>query len=60
MRPAVVEQQDVQAVGEGLGERVEEELKALGIEVRQLQEEPCPGRRGDRAIDLKPLEEVLP
>ncbi len=60
VRPAVVEPQDVQAGGEGLGERVEEALKALGLEVRQLQEDPCPGRRGYRAIDIKAFEEVLP
>jgi hypothetical protein len=40
--PAVVEKQAVQAVGEGLGERVDEELKALGIEVRQFQENRFP------------------
>jgi hypothetical protein len=59
VRPAIVEQQDVQAVGEGLGEPVNEELEALGIEIRQLQEEPLPGCRGHRAIDIKPLEDVL-
>jgi hypothetical protein len=55
----MVEQPEIQAGGEGLGERVDEELEALGIEVRQCQEAPLSGRRGHRARDIPPLEDVL-
>jgi hypothetical protein len=59
VRPAIVERYDVQAAGEGLGERIDEELEALGIERRGLQEEPLPGCRGPHALAILPPEDVL-
>jgi hypothetical protein len=58
VRPAVVQEQDVQAVGDGLGTRVNAELEALGIAVRPFQEAPLPRRGGHRAIDRQPRQEV--
>jgi hypothetical protein len=40
MRPTVIQEQDVQAVGEGLDEGVDEELETFGVEIRQFEEEP--------------------
>jgi hypothetical protein len=57
--PAVVQKQEVQAVREGLGEGIQEDLEALGIEIRQLQEEPLARGRLYGAIDIPPLEDML-
>lgn len=59
MRAAVVQEEDVQTVGEGLGESVDEELEALGIEIRKCEEEPLAGRRRYGPIDLEPFKDVL-
>jgi hypothetical protein len=58
VRPAVVEPQEVQTVGEGLGERVEAELEALGIEVGPFQAAPLPGRRGHGASARDPFDDM--
>jgi hypothetical protein len=59
MRTTVVQEKDVQTVGEGLGEGVDEELEALGIEIRQCEEEPLAGRRRYGPVDLEPFKDVL-
>ena len=38
---AVVEQEDIEGVGEGFGELIDENLKGSGIEVGQLQKQEC-------------------
>jgi hypothetical protein len=57
--PAVVQEQEIQAVREDLGEGIQEELEALRVEIRQLQEEPIARGRLDRPIDIEPLEDML-
>jgi hypothetical protein len=46
-------------LSESLCEGVDKELEALGIQIRQFQEEPIARRRLDGAIDIEPLEDVL-
>jgi hypothetical protein len=55
---AVIQQQDVQAVRKGLGERLDEELKALRVQLGQLQEKALTGGRGYGPVDVEPLEGV--
>ena len=57
--PAVVQEQEIQAVREDLGEGIQEELEALRVERRQLQEEPVARGRLHGAIDIQPLEDML-
>jgi hypothetical protein len=57
--PAVVQEQEIQAVREALGEGSQEELEALRVEIRQLQEEPVARGRLHGAIDRQPLEDLL-
>ena len=59
VRPTVVQQEDIEAVGEGLREGIDEELEHLGIQIGQLEKEPVArgGRHG--AIDIEPLEDML-
>jgi hypothetical protein len=59
VRPAVVQEQAIQAVREGLGEGVHKELEALGIQIGQLEEKPIARCRLDSAIDIEPLKDVL-
>jgi hypothetical protein len=59
MRAAIVQQQEIQAVGEGRCEGVDEQLKALGIQIWQFQEEPFTGGGLHGAIDIEPLTDVL-
>jgi hypothetical protein len=56
---AVIQEQDVEAVGKRLGERVYKDLEGVGIERGQLQEEALAGGRGYSPIDVEPLEGVL-
>jgi hypothetical protein len=58
MLATVVQEEDVQTVGEGLGEGDGEELEALGVEIRQC-EEPLAGRRRYGPIELEPFKDVL-
>ena len=60
MRATVVQEQEIQAVREGLRKGVEEELKAISIQIRQLEEEALARGRLDRPIDVEPLKDVLP
>jgi hypothetical protein len=59
MRPAVVQEQEIQAVREGCCEGVDEELETVDVQIRQLQEEPvtCRGLHGP--IDVEPFEDML-
>ena len=59
MGPAVVQQEDIQGIGEDLREGVDEELEHLGVQIGQLQKEPltCGGLHS--AIDVEPLEDTL-
>jgi hypothetical protein len=57
--PAVVPEQEIQAVREGLGEGLDEDLEALGMQLRQFQEKPFTGRQLHRAIDREPCKDVL-
>jgi hypothetical protein len=59
MRATVVQEQEIQAVGEGLREGVDEELKAVSVQIRQLEEEARARGRLDRAIDVEPLKDML-
>jgi hypothetical protein len=59
MRPTVVQEQQVQALGEGLRKGLDEELEALGVQIRQLQEKALARGRLDRTIDIEPLEDML-
>jgi hypothetical protein len=57
--PAVVQKPEIQAVREGFGEGIQEDLAALRVELRQLQEEPIARGRLHGAIDIHPLEDML-
>lgn len=59
MGPAVVQEQVIQALRAGLGEGIQEDLKALGVEIRQLQEEALAGGGLHGAIDREPLVAML-
>jgi hypothetical protein len=59
MRAAVVEEQEMQAVREGCREGVGEQLKALGIQIGQFQEEALAGGGLYGAIDIEPRKDVL-
>jgi hypothetical protein len=59
MRATVVQEQEIQAIREGLCKGVDEELKALGVQVRQLQEEASTRRGFHGSIDGEPLKDVL-
>jgi hypothetical protein len=59
MRAAIVQQPEIQAVGEGRCEGVDEQLKALGVQIGQFQEEPFTGGGLHGAIDIEPLKDVL-
>jgi hypothetical protein len=56
---AVIQEQDVQAVGKGLREGVHEELEHLGVQIREFQEEALARGWGHGAIDIEPFEGVL-
>jgi hypothetical protein len=58
MRATVVQEQARQAVREGLGKGVDEELKALGGQIWPCQEEASPRRGLHGAIDVEPLKDV--
>ena len=55
---AVIQEQDVEAVGARVGERIDEDLEGIGVQIRELQEEALARGRGHRPIDIKPLEGV--
>jgi hypothetical protein len=59
VRRTVVQQEAIEAVGEGVREGIDEELEHLGVQIRQLSEEPLTCRRLHGAIDLEPLEDML-
>jgi hypothetical protein len=59
MGPTVVQQEDIQAVGEGLREGVDEELEHLGVQIGQLQKEPVTRGGLHSAIDVEPLKDML-
>jgi hypothetical protein len=59
VRPTVVLQEDIEAVGEGVREGIDEELEHLGVQIRQLEEEPLTRRRLHGAIHIAPLEDML-
>jgi hypothetical protein len=58
MGPAVVQEQEVQAVREGVCEGMHEHLEALGLQRRQCQEGPLTGRGCHGTIDGEPLKHV--
>jgi hypothetical protein len=59
VRPTVVQHEAIEAVGEGVREGIDEELEHLGVQIRQLEEEPGTRRRLHGAIDIVPLEDLL-
>jgi hypothetical protein len=56
MHAIIVQEQEIQAVREGHREGADEDLKALGVQIRQLQKEALPADRLHGAIDIEPLE----
>jgi hypothetical protein len=58
MGPTVVQEQEIEAVGKGLCEGVNEELTQLRIQIRQFQEAPVAGHGRHGAVDVEPLEHV--
>jgi hypothetical protein len=59
MCAAVIQEQDVEAVGKRVRERVDKDWEGLGIERGQLQNEAFAGGRGYSPIDVALLEGVL-
>jgi hypothetical protein len=56
---AVIQEQDVQAIGVRLGKGVEEDLEHLGMEVGEFEKEALAGGRRHCTVDIEPLEDVL-
>lgn len=56
---AVIQQQDVQAVGERLAEGIKQELGSVCVQIRELQEAAYACRGGHSPIDVEPREDVL-
>jgi hypothetical protein len=59
VRTTIIQEQDGHTVGNGRGKGIHEQLKGLGIQLRQFAEEALPCGRGHRPIDLEPCEDVL-
>jgi hypothetical protein len=59
MRPAVIQEQEVQAVGKGLGKGLPQEMKGTGIQIRSCKKETLPRGRGHGPIDREPVADVL-
>jgi hypothetical protein len=59
MCSTIVQQEDIQAVGKGLREGLDEELEHLGVQIGQLQKEPVSCGWFHGAIDIEPLEGML-
>jgi hypothetical protein len=59
VRPTIVQQKDIEAIREGVREGLDEELEHLGVQIRQLEEEPVPRRRLRGARDREPLKDML-
>lgn len=59
VRPTVVSPEDSEAVGDGRGKGIDEELAPLGVQIRPLAEEPGTRRRLHGAIGIEPLEDRL-
>jgi hypothetical protein len=57
-RATVIQKEEVQAVGNGLGEGIDEELDALGVAIRSFEEKPCARGRGHSTIDIAPGKDV--
>jgi hypothetical protein len=55
----IIQEEEIQAVGERLGEGLDEELEHLRIQMRQFQEEPVASRGLHGALDVEPLKDVL-
>jgi len=59
VRPTVVSHEEMEAVGECLGEGIDEELEPLGVQRWPRSEEPGTRRRLHGAIDRAPREDLL-
>jgi hypothetical protein len=59
MEATVVQEQEVQAVGEGLREGVHEEWETLRIEIGEFEKESLPRRGRHGPIDIEPFKDVL-
>jgi hypothetical protein len=58
MRATMLQEQDVHTVGNGVGEGIDKEWEGLRIPRRPCQQEPRPGGRGHRPIDVEPCEDM--
>jgi hypothetical protein len=58
VRAAIIQEQKIQAVGERLGARSQEEWEHVCIHIGQFQEEALAGSRRHRAIDIEPFDDV--
>jgi hypothetical protein len=56
---AVIEEQDVQAVGKGLRKRVYKEVEGVGTQIWQFQEKALPCDGGHSVVNVGPLAGVL-
>jgi hypothetical protein len=59
LRPAVVQEPEIQACREGCGAGVDAELETVGVHIRQRQEAPVTGRGLHGPIDVEPFEAML-
>jgi hypothetical protein len=55
---AVLSQQEIQALGEGLGERLAEELAHVRMPIGEFQKDARAGGRSHSPIDIEPCEDV--
>jgi hypothetical protein len=59
VRAAVIQEENIEAVGECLGEGIHKELKALGIQIRQFEKKALTCGGGDRAVDIEPFKDMV-
>jgi hypothetical protein len=58
MRATIVHHQEIEAVGKGRREGLDEELEAFGVQIGPFEKEPVACRRLHRAIDVEPFEDM--
>jgi hypothetical protein len=59
VRPTVVQQEDIQALRECLGEAIEEELAHVRMYIWPFEEASVPRGGLDRTIDIEPREDMV-
>jgi hypothetical protein len=59
MGAAVIPEQDLEAIGKGVGEGLHQDMQGLRTQIRSFEPEALPHSRGHRAIDSEPFADGL-